>query len=588
MRQNSFRALAALLALGIGASFAHATPYASGITVSGTTVNYITNEDSDNLEISINGGAFAPAPDGAAKGPHSFTIPSGATFSIRADRNEVGFTTGDGGTMAPAGSGLAYTTNTANGTLISDLNNPLTKFNSPRGVSVSLNPNAPNFGNVYISNSAASTTPPAGRASNLGDGVYALKADQTDGYGFGDTAQGSAVLSAAATANTPYKLTVAANGEVYVTGFGDAVSGVFRMPANLASIDTVLGGTTGPTTLPVGQNHGSVTATYVTGSTGTNDLTVYTLDEDMTSAQLTRANAADPMGTDTNKLWQYNIGGSALPYTAMPTAVTPNTPLIPGASIVLDVDRGTDGKWYLTQNRAQPANTSGLFVTDASGSVLFDSAKATAAIPAYSTPAGDYNHDGFKTARDYVIWRKTLGSTTVLDADGNGNGVVDQADYDIWRGGNPALTGAAVEAGFGDVVNDLYSNIFAVAVSPDQKWLAALHNNNTISFTPLVNGIPDVANILTLQAGSTTISARDIAWDAAGNLHMVSSGNGQYLVVAPGGHTQAVTSWNGSSYAFNVTTIPGSGSLAGGTVPEPGTLLLLLSGVFAFGFRRRR
>lgn len=44
----------------------------------------------------------------------------------------------------------------------------------------------------------------------------------------------------------------------------------------------------------------------------------------------------------------------------------------------------------------------------------------------------DYNFDGVVDAADYTVWRDTLGSTTQAEADGNGNGIVDQADYDLW------------------------------------------------------------------------------------------------------------------------------------------------------------
>ncbi len=47
---------------------------------------------------------------------------------------------------------------------------------------------------------------------------------------------------------------------------------------------------------------------------------------------------------------------------------------------------------------------------------------------------GDYNQDDVVDAADYVIWRKTFGSTSNLQADADLSGVVDQADYDIWRG----------------------------------------------------------------------------------------------------------------------------------------------------------
>jgi hypothetical protein len=46
---------------------------------------------------------------------------------------------------------------------------------------------------------------------------------------------------------------------------------------------------------------------------------------------------------------------------------------------------------------------------------------------------GDYNANGEVDTTDYVLWRKSLGSTSDLRADGNGNAVVDQADYDVWR-----------------------------------------------------------------------------------------------------------------------------------------------------------
>lgn len=46
---------------------------------------------------------------------------------------------------------------------------------------------------------------------------------------------------------------------------------------------------------------------------------------------------------------------------------------------------------------------------------------------------GDYNFDGVVDARDYSVWRESLGSTTHLAADGDLNGVVDELDYEVWR-----------------------------------------------------------------------------------------------------------------------------------------------------------
>jgi hypothetical protein len=48
--------------------------------------------------------------------------------------------------------------------------------------------------------------------------------------------------------------------------------------------------------------------------------------------------------------------------------------------------------------------------------------------------AGDYNHDGVVDAADYIVWRNSFGQTgSGLAADGDGSGTVDQADYDLWK-----------------------------------------------------------------------------------------------------------------------------------------------------------
>ncbi|MCA9189173.1 MAG: hypothetical protein KDA99_26290, partial [Planctomycetales bacterium] len=45
-------------------------------------------------------------------------------------------------------------------------------------------------------------------------------------------------------------------------------------------------------------------------------------------------------------------------------------------------------------------------------------------------------------AADYTVWKDNFGSSTSLDADGNGNGTIDAADYTVWKDnfGNSAGT----------------------------------------------------------------------------------------------------------------------------------------------------
>ncbi|TWT36985.1 Matrixin [Posidoniimonas corsicana] len=64
--------------------------------------------------------------------------------------------------------------------------------------------------------------------------------------------------------------------------------------------------------------------------------------------------------------------------------------------------------------------------------------------------AGDYNGDGVVDAADYTVWRDSLGqSGQSLAADGNGDLLVDSADYGLWRsnfGESAATVGLAENA----------------------------------------------------------------------------------------------------------------------------------------------
>jgi hypothetical protein len=59
---------------------------------------------------------------------------------------------------------------------------------------------------------------------------------------------------------------------------------------------------------------------------------------------------------------------------------------------------------------------------------------------------GDYNRDGIVDGADYIVWRRAMQDGANLAADGSRNGVVDQADYDVWRAhyGATAASGAIV------------------------------------------------------------------------------------------------------------------------------------------------
>lgn len=459
-----------------------ATPYASNIRVTGITVSFILNEPAHVLVYQINDGLFQPL-NGTTKGTKSFFLnaPTDKFAIIAGKSSSVGYTVPTGGTIATAPSGLSQSSSASGFNLISDDTNPFDRYNSPRGVSVSINPNAPNFGTIYIANSVVGAT--GGRT--LGDGLYALNADQSDAFGYGDAAQdpGNFFDGVSASANSPFKVYAATNGEVYTADFSDANSCVYRAKADLTApgdgvqVLAVIGG---PPTLPPGQTHGSAMAVYVEGSLAGNNLVLYATDEDLRTLP-------SPGADDRSSLWRYEINGGPLPSSVAPTRVNQSIVMVPVA--VADVNRGKDGTWYLSQNRAA-GNEAGVVVLDANGVTLFDSLTA---------------------------------SRTLL--------------------GNPAAV-------------DIFRNVQASAVSADQKWLALMLNNSDVAVVPLVNGLPDIANRLVVDTGTDVISGRDIAFDAPGNIHYVSTGQALYRVLAPGGETWATTTREGGSYSFTVRPVP--------------------------------
>ncbi|MEO0529730.1 MAG: hypothetical protein AAF266_04040 [Planctomycetota bacterium] len=70
-------------------------------------------------------------------------------------------------------------------------------------------------------------------------------------------------------------------------------------------------------------------------------------------------------------------------------------------------------------------------------SIAFADEPVAAPTPAEAAPlAGDYNRDGLVDAADYTLWRDSEGTTALFlssGADGDANGVIDAADESAWR-----------------------------------------------------------------------------------------------------------------------------------------------------------
>jgi hypothetical protein len=112
-----------------------------------------------------------------------------------------------------------------------------------------------------------------------------------------------------------------------------------------------------------------------------------------------------------------------------------------------------DGFQSLTDTNAlgNPAfSTPNITVTD-NTPTRFPNVEGQIDLRAPST-TGDYNGNGVVDAADYVLWRKTLNQPAFpagSGADGNANGTIDSGDYDFWR----ARFGNSVPGGASGAVN---------------------------------------------------------------------------------------------------------------------------------------
>lgn len=71
---------------------------------------------------------------------------------------------------------------------------------------------------------------------------------------------------------------------------------------------------------------------------------------------------------------------------------------------------------------------------------------------ALTVVAADFNQNGIVDAADYVVWRNNRGlasGATVAQGDGNGDGAVNDTDYLIWRGNLGNVRGTAAGTGAG-------------------------------------------------------------------------------------------------------------------------------------------
>jgi len=340
-------------------------------------LSFILNEDATDVNIQILSGeniVKTIAAGSLAKGQHAIT----------ADLNDL-----DGGTYT--WSITASTDAIIKPVKISDNTNPLMQFYYPRSVAVDKNPSSPNFGNVYVSESAAGTST-NGRTTN--DGVYMLNAALEDYTNQGTTSYSGDAGWLTNSNSSPMRLSVGEDGNVYIADWADAHPGVWKMDTQnpTAAFVPVFSGltkaTSGLSSLNGVNVHGSISHCYSTG-TG-EDTKLYTFDEDYIDATATSA----------GNLLEYNIGTLATPIQTAPTviyndALAGNLEQNMNSCIAPDMRGG----WWISQNRSADTELiPSLIHVNSTGAVDFNSGKTPTLIANSSTAGLAVNYEGNRIA----------------------------------------------------------------------------------------------------------------------------------------------------------------------------------------------
>lgn len=97
-----------------------------------------------------------------------------------------------------------------------------------------------------------------------------------------------------------------------------------------------------------------------------------------------------------------------------------------------------------------------------------------------------------------------------------------------------------------------------MALSPDNRYIACVHDDNHLTIFSMTNGIPDISTeylITWTNNATTSLAGRYVCWDAANNLWVASRGLSDVALITTGRTGTAITSGNASgATGFQVLT----------------------------------
>jgi len=484
-----------------------AVPYASAVVQTGNTVDFILNETADTVTVTRDGGS-ALVLTGTA-GAKSFDMTGFTDYSI-----EVGHTAAAG--WVESSSSIA--------------NSAFLNFERPNAVKVNNNPGSANFGNIYVGNRS---TLPAASGRLMGDGIYILNATGLNSGGelVDDTTaakNGGDGLAFTASSNSPWRMSIGADDNLYIADWSDATGGVKVMTPDGSSISLLLDTAGGPTGGIVGGNHGSVVSRpVVTGSLGT-DLTLWTMDEDLEGSVA---------GTG-NHIWRYDVGTDTSNHTGAATLVvdastegtnSDGTIILFDLNIGVDADINRDhvsGNWIITQPR-NDGNETGLLILgeDVNGNpdptnVLFNSKQFSI-------------DNGLDGATDDILFPEFDGNQDIFRFISRAEVSPDGSTLALHRRSQGA--------------ENPYLGLEPVILIPlDGSGVPVLDLSDTVGNPGL--GVTEIAMVSQSNGSRKTLS-----YDLAGNLYAGSNADEQVTIWGPGGVSTAVTASDGTFTINGVT-----------------------------------
>lgn len=171
------------------------------------------------------------------------------------------------------------------------------------------------------------------------------------------------------------------------------------------------------------------------------------------------------------------------------------------------------GDWSLTN--ILPADGNGDGVVDMSDFTMWR-AHLGDTQTSNPTPAGDFTGDGNVDAADHAFWASNFGANegAGLAADGNDDGVVDLADYNVWRRGmHRAAQSQAAAAAAGDFTDDGVVDLY-----DHQAWSDDFGSDSSIAADGNHDGKVGLADYtlwrdrLSPPAGQNSVAPAEVAF----------------------------------------------------------------------------